>query len=67
MSAAKSVEDRLTALESELAVLKQRLPNGRREKSWVESITGSFRNQPEFDEVLRLGRELRHAEGESPV
>ena len=33
-------------------------PNG----TWVDEVAGSFENDPEFDEVVRLGKELREAD-----
>ena len=53
-----SVDDRLNALEMEVAVLRGQLAE-RGEKNWINVVAGSFRDQPEFDEVLRLGREAR--------
>lgn len=61
MSKSSNVEIRLTSLERDLAELKQRM-DGRTKPSWIEKVTGSFKDDPEFDEILRLGRELRKAE-----
>jgi hypothetical protein len=30
--------------------------------NWIERITGSMEAFPEFEEVVRLGREMRHAQ-----
>ena len=51
-----TIEDRLNSLESEVAVLRQRIA---RESDWVTRVSGSLRDYPEFDDVLRLGREAR--------
>ena len=67
MTPEKRVDDRLSALEAELSTLKQLLPNDSQENSWIDRVTGSFRNQPEFDEVVRLGRELRRSEKDDPA
>jgi hypothetical protein len=61
MSKPSNVESRLTSLERDLAELKQRI-DGRTAPSWIEKVTGSFKDDPEFDEILRLGRELRKVE-----
>jgi hypothetical protein len=54
-----SVEDRLSMLETQVTVLQQQLgPRGRNE-DWLNRVSGSFRNEPDFDEILRLGREIR--------
>jgi hypothetical protein len=54
---APSVEDRLIALEKKVDRLIERLesPNG----DWTRHVIGSFKDRPEFEEVLRLGREFR--------
>ena len=61
MADMKSVEERLAAVEQELAELKRRLPPSFDKKNWVEEISGSMKDFPEFDEVLRLGREFRQS------
>jgi len=53
-----SVEDRLNALESEIDVLRQELKHN---VDWVARISGSMRDFPEFEDVLRSGRDLRRA------
>jgi hypothetical protein len=62
MADTKSVEERLAAVEVEVAELKRRLPPAGGEKNWIQKITGSFKDDPEFDEILRLGREIRQAD-----
>jgi hypothetical protein len=71
-----SLEQRLEVVEAAIAELKQRLaPVGfpdhgsetRQQKTnpepnWLEQITGSFKDDPIFDEVLAYGREFRHAD-----
>ena len=58
------VEDRLTAIERELAEVKVELArvsaraNGER-LDWLEVMEGSMSESPEFDEMVRLGREYR--------
>jgi hypothetical protein len=62
MAESKSIEERLALVERELAELKTRLPPGPKPENWVEKISGSMKDYPEFDEVLRLGREMRQAD-----
>lgn len=62
MSDGKSIEERLAVVERELAELKTRLPPEREPENWIEKISGSMKDFPEFDEVLRLGREFRKAD-----
>ena len=54
---APTVEDRLSALEKKVDRLVERLEpaNG----DWTSQVIGSFKDRPEFEEVLRLGREFR--------
>jgi hypothetical protein len=62
MAETKSLEERVAAVERELAVLRVLLPQKIDPKNWIEKLTGSMKDFPEFDEVLRLGREIRQAE-----
>ena len=55
-----TIEERLAKVERELAFLRAR--TGGDKSDWITEITGSFKDAPEFDEILRLGRELRDAE-----
>ncbi len=55
-----SVEERLAILEREVAELKRASPQ--RKGNWIEKITGTFKGDPEFGEILRLGKEIRDAD-----
>jgi hypothetical protein len=55
-----SLEDRLKVVETAIAELKQQ--NAHPEPNWIEQITGSFKDDPIFDEVLAYGREFRDAD-----
>jgi hypothetical protein len=61
MAETENVERRLAALEQEVAELKRRIP-GAGKPDWRQRVAGSFKDEPEFDEVLRLGREIRQAD-----
>jgi hypothetical protein len=56
-----TIEDRLVILEQEVARLKERAvhPAG---EGWVDRVTGSMGDYPEFARVLELGHELRRAD-----
>ncbi len=56
------LEQRLAALEAEVADLKRRPAAIPRGADWVERITGSVNDVEAFKEVLRLGREIREAD-----
>lgn len=62
MSDIATLEKRVTDLESELATLKRQLASERRGGDWISRITGSFKDDPEFAEIVRLGREIRRAD-----
>ncbi len=54
-----SLERRLEALEREVAEIKLRLSTSPSNGNWVDEIAGSMKQLPDFDEVVRLGREFR--------
>jgi hypothetical protein len=49
-------------VEREIAELKRRLPAEKSQEDWVDAMSGVFADEPEFDEVVRLGREMREAD-----
>ncbi len=36
------------------------------QEGWINSISGSFKDDPDFEEILRLGREIRQADRPNP-
>jgi hypothetical protein len=62
MIQARSVEERLDTLERAMADLKRRVDERETKKNWIEKITGTFENDPDFAEILRLGQEIRRAD-----
>jgi len=58
-----SIEERLTAVEQELAQLKQQLAtkNSQAAMPWWEQIFGTFANSEAYDDAMRLGREYRES------
>lgn len=62
--ATRTLEERMTAMEKELAQLKQQLQVGKlpeTEPRWKQ-IIGVFKDDPLFDEAERLGREWRESQ-----
>ncbi len=57
-----SIEQRLAAVEKELAALKARLENGVPAPKGVEAFIGTFKDDPEYEEIVRLGRQFREAD-----
>jgi hypothetical protein len=56
------IEQRVAALEKEVADLKKQLESGSSKDHWVDEIVGSMKDFPEFDEVLHLGAEFRRSQ-----
>jgi hypothetical protein len=56
------IEQRLTAVEQAVSELQLRLAHLPVATNWVARITGSFKDEPAFEEVLALGRAIRAAD-----
>ena len=57
-----SVEERLAILEQEMTELKLGMTSTQAKSNWIENIKGSFKDDPDFGEILRLGKEIRQAD-----
>ncbi len=57
-----SVEERLAKVEKEVAELKAKSQVETPRVGWSKKVEGSFESDPEYDEILRLGREERQAD-----
>ena len=55
----RSVEERLAAMEAAIVDLRRQLMVDPRPGNWLEKISGEFKDDPVFEEMLRLGREYR--------
>lgn len=55
-----AIEFRLARVERELAILKAK--TSRVKSNWIAEITGTFKDDPDFDEIVRLGKDMRDAE-----
>lgn len=62
MSGMLELQERLSLVERDLADLKSQMNRFGTANNWIEQVRGSFQDDPEFDEILRLGRELREAD-----
>lgn len=47
-----TVEERLSALEKELKELKQQVTVQQEQRSWIEKIAGTFKDDPDFEEIV---------------
>jgi hypothetical protein len=61
--AVTTIEDRLSNLELEVAQLKARFGEVSHGVNWVDAIAGSMADEPDFEEVLKLGRLARASIG----
>lgn len=61
-----SIEERVATLEKELTDLKQLIQSTRGEKDWRKTF-GFSANDLGFDEMIRLGREIRQRDQEENV
>ena len=60
--AANNLEQRVTALEAELARLKAKVEGtGTGSNDWLDKVWGAFANDPDFLEAMRLGRAYRES------
>lgn len=61
MATNASLEERLAVVEVALAKLQKQLeiyqPN-----NWLQEITGTFKDEPAFEEVLAYGRAIRQGD-----
>lgn len=59
------IEIRVSALESEIAALKEKLAKiETTPTAWWQRISGTFVDDADFEEAMRLGREDRSAQKE---
>ncbi|NET62228.1 MAG: hypothetical protein F6K47_40815 [Symploca sp. SIO2E6] len=56
-----SLEERLAAVEAMLAQLQKKIAD-LQPANWLQQITGSFKDEPAFEEVLAYGRAIRQGD-----
>jgi len=57
-----TLEQRMTALEEAVRELQQAMRARQPAQDWLESVIGSMKDEPGFDEVLAHGRAIRQAD-----
>ena len=62
MAEKMTLERRVSALEEQMNQLSGEVLKNRSKPGWVHKIVGSMENDAEFEEVLKLGREIRASE-----
>jgi hypothetical protein len=60
MSSQTELEQRLAIVEVALSQLQQQISTT--PPNWIAQISGTFKDEPAFDEVLAYGREFRQTE-----
>lgn len=61
MATNTSVEERLAAVEAAIAQLQKQAVTPQ-PINWLEQVTGSFKDEPAFEEVLAYGRAIRQGD-----
>lgn len=61
MSTNASLEERLALVEAAVKELQKQLANSQ-PTNWLQQITGSFKDEPAFEEILAYGREIRQTD-----
>ena len=56
-----SVEQRLAAVEAAVVDLQKQLADSK-SSNWLQKVTGSFKDEPAFEEILAYGRAIRQAD-----
>lgn len=56
----KDLEERVALLEAQVGALRRGSVNSD-ERPWWEKIRGRFKDDPAYEEAMRLGREYREA------
>ena len=56
-----TIEQRLTILELQMRDLQMRIAKEEDLPHWLETMDGAFKDEPAFDEVIRIGREYRES------
>jgi hypothetical protein len=61
MTTHTSLEERLAAVEAAIAQLQKQIAISQ-QANWLGQITGSFKDEPAFDEVLAYGQAIRQGD-----
>jgi hypothetical protein len=57
-----TVEERLAKVEKDLEAIKREKLAQTSKLGWLERVRGTFKGDPDFEEIVRLGKELRDQE-----
>ena len=57
-----NIENRLAKIEREIEMLKRANQSPVKKENWLDQAVGTFKNDKDFEEIVRLGKEQRDAE-----
>jgi hypothetical protein len=57
-----TVEERLAKVERDLEAIKREKLAANSKLGWLEKVRGTFKGDRDFEEIVRLGKELRDKE-----
>ncbi|MCT7975545.1 hypothetical protein [Laspinema olomoucense] len=58
MTSNSSLEERMAAVEAAITEIQEQIAPTQ-SMNWLEQITGSFKDEPAFEEILALGQAIR--------
>lgn len=61
MATNASLEERLAAVESVIADLQKQVVTPQ-PMNWLQQVTGSFKDEPAFEEILAYGQAIRQGD-----
>jgi hypothetical protein len=61
----KQLEERVSHLEVEVALLKNKVEKDSSSRPWWAGVAGTFADNSAYDEAMRLGHEHRKSLGQS--
>ena len=61
MTTNTSLEERIAAVEAAITELQKQVANPQ-PTNWLQQITGYFKDEPAFEEVLALGQAIRQGD-----
>jgi hypothetical protein len=59
--ASSPLEQRVAALEAEVAALRRKIEIAGSDKPWWERIAGTFEHDPIYEKAMNLGRKYRES------
>jgi hypothetical protein len=57
-----TLDQRMTAIEQAVRELQEFMNARKPGSDWLDRVIGSMKDEPAFDEVLALGRLIRHSD-----